>query len=196
MVVFKVFATSKTIFKVDIKSLILPQLLSFWCLSYNNWTRFSLLHGREESEVIARRSSFKVVLKIPQNWQENTCTGSLLQWSCSLEAYLVQVLCCEFFEIFKNIYFANVCEGLPVKSKIFTGVSFRKVLSFYYKRNRQLLYYERTSSYILLKISEFVNRVIFQNSSKLLLLKIPQQAKTCSKSTTKECFSIVIRVSF
>ena len=122
--------------------------------------------------------------------------GSLLQWSCRLEAYLVQVLSCEFFETFKNIYFANVCEGLPVKSKIFTGVSFRKVLSFYYKRNRQLLYYERTSSYILLKISERVNRVIFQNSSELLLLKIPQQAKTCSKSTTKECFSIIIRVSF
>ena len=83
-----------------------------------------------------------------------------------------------------------------MKSKIFTGVSFHKVLSFYYKRNRQLLYCERTSSYILLKISERVNRVIFQNSFELLLLKIPQQAKTCSKSTTRECFSIVIRVSF
>ena len=37
---------------------------------------------------------------------------------------------------FKNIYFVNVCEGVPLKSKIFTGVSFRKILAFYYKRNR------------------------------------------------------------
>ena len=75
-----------------------------------------------------------------------------------------------------------------MKSKIFTGVSFRKVLSFYYKRNRQLLYYERTSSYILLKISERVNRVIFQNSSELLLLKIPQQAKNMFKVDNEGMF--------
>ena len=83
------------------------------------------------------------------------------------------MLSCEFCETFKNIYFANVCEDLPLKSKISTGVSFRKILGFYYKRNRQLFSYEGTSSYIPLKIPERVSRVIFQNSSELLLLKIP-----------------------
>ena len=38
--------------------------------------------------------------------------------------------------IFKDIYFANVCESLPLKNKIFTRVSFRKILGFYYKWNR------------------------------------------------------------
>ena len=53
---------------------------------------------------------------------------------------LVEVLSSEFYEIIKNIYIANVCKGLPLKSKIFAGVSFRKILGFYCKRNRQLLY--------------------------------------------------------
>ena len=97
--------------------------------------------------------------------------------------------------LYKNIYFANVCEGMPLKSKIFPGVSFRKILSFYYKRKRQLSYYEGTSSYIPLEIPERVNRVISQNFSELLLLKISQQTKTCSKLTKKECFRNVIRVS-
>ena len=43
MVVFKVFSTCKTIFKVDIKSQILPELISLWCLYCNIWTRFYLL---------------------------------------------------------------------------------------------------------------------------------------------------------
>ena len=68
---------------------------------------------------------------------------------------------------------------------IITGVSFRKILGFYYKGNR-LQYHKRTSSNILLKIPKSVNRVIFQNSSELLLLKILQHTKTCSKSTTKK----------
>ena len=84
---------------------------------------------------------------------------------------------CEFYKIFKNIYFANVFEGLPLKSNVFTGASFRKILSFYYTQNRQLFYYEGTLSYITLKISERVNRVIFPNSSELLLLKIPSRQK-------------------
>ena len=108
---------------------------------------------------------------------------------------LVQVLSCEFWEIFKNIYFANVCQDLILQSKIFTGISFRKMLGFYYKRNRQLFYYEGTSSYIPLEIPERVNRVIFWKSSELLLLKIPQQTKVFSKSTTKECLRNAIRVS-
>ena len=80
----------------------------------------------------------------------------------------IQVLSGEICETFKNIYFANVSEGLPLKSKSFTGVSFRKILSFYYTRNRQLFYY------IPLKIPKLINWVIFQNFSKLLHLKIPQ----------------------
>ena len=98
-----------------------------------------------------------------------------------------------FWNLYKNIYFANVCEGLPLISKIFTGVSFHKMLDFHYKRKRQLIYYERTSSQTL-KIPEHVNRVISDNSSELLLVKVPQQTKTCSKSTKKECFRTVIRV--
>ena len=66
---------------------------------------------------------------------------------------------------------------MPLKSKIFTGVSFRKILGFYYKRERQLFYYEGTSSYIPLKIPERVNSVISQNSSELFLLKISSRQK-------------------
>ena len=51
-----------------------------------------------------------------------------------------------FWNLYKNIYFANVCEGMPLKSKIFTGVSFRKILGFYYKQKRQLFHYEGTPS--------------------------------------------------
>ena len=84
---------------------------------------------------------------------------------------------------------------MPLKSRIFTRVSFRKILGFYYKQKRQLFYYEGTSSCTLLKIFERVNRVASQDSSELLLLKIPQQTEACSKSTKKECFRNVIRVS-
>ena len=42
----------------------------------------------------------------------------------------------------KNICFVNVCKGMPLKSKIFTGDSLGKILGFYYKRKRQLFYYE------------------------------------------------------
>ena len=84
---------------------------------------------------------------------------------------------------------------MPLKSMIFTGVSFRKILGFYYKRKKQLFYYEGTSLYISLKISARVNRVISHNSSEFLLLKIHQQKKTFTKFTKKECFSIVLRVS-
>ena len=75
IVVFKVFSPTKTIFKVHIKSLILPKLISLWCLYYNIWTRFYLLYVLEESKVVARKSFFKKVLwKVPQNSQENICT--------------------------------------------------------------------------------------------------------------------------
>ena len=53
--------------------------------------------------------------------------------------------------------------------------------------------YERTSSYIPLKIPERIDKVISQNYSELLLLKISQQKKTCSKSTRKECFRMLFQ---
>ena len=46
---------------------------------------------------------------------------------------LVKVYSFKFCEIFKDIYFVNVYEDLPLKNKIFTRVSFRKILGFYYK---------------------------------------------------------------
>ena len=48
----------------------------------------------------------------------------------------------------------------------------------------------RNIYYNTLKISELVNRAIFQNSSELLLLKIPKETKTCSKLTIKEWVSL------
>ena len=68
-----------------------------------------------------------------------------------------------FLNLYKNIYFVSACEGMPLINKIFTGVSFRKMLSFYYKRKRQFLYYEGTPSKTL-KIFERVNSVVSQNS--------------------------------
>ena len=105
-----------------------------------------------------------VFLKISQHSKENICAG--ISFAIKLQAgglqlhlkqNLVEVLSCEFCEIFKDIYFANIYEGLPIKNKIFTRVSFRKILGFFYKWNRQLFYHERTSSYIPLKILERVN---------------------------------------
>ena len=51
------------------------------------------------------------------------------------------MLSCEFCEIFKDIYFANVCESLPLKNNILSRVSLRKSLDFYYKSNSELFYY-------------------------------------------------------
>ena len=72
MMVFKYFSPRKTIFKVDINSPMLPQLISIWCLSFNIWTCFYLLYVLEQSEVVAWKSYLKMVfLKSPQNSQEN-----------------------------------------------------------------------------------------------------------------------------
>ena len=51
-----------------------------------------------------------------------------------------------FWNLYKNIYIAKVCKVTPLKSKTFTGVSFPKILGFYFKRKRQLFYYEGTLS--------------------------------------------------
>ena len=95
---------------------------------------------------------------------------------------------CKFCEIFKDIYFANVCEALLLKNNIFTKVSFRKILGFYCKWNRQLFYYEGTSSYIPLQILERVNRVIFQNSSEFFTSEYTPADKNMFKVNNKGMF--------
>ena len=76
-------------------------------------------------------------------------------------------------------------EVVEVRSN-YNLFSFHNILGFCYKRSRQLFYYEGTLSYIILKILERVNRVIFQNSSELLLLKIPPSDKNMSKVDNKK----------
>ena len=75
---------------------------------------------------------------------------------------LVQVVSCEFCEIFKNTYFENVCEGLSLKRKILTGVSFYNILGFYYERThnsftikelRQIHSVFRTNAFFQLSLS-------------------------------------------
>ena len=153
MVVFKVFSTCKTIFKVDIKSQILPKLISLWCLYNNMWTRFYLLlcTWRVRS---SRLEEFykKGLLKYSTKF-----TGKHLRWGlfCNKTSGLRPVTSLNtesgtgaflwiFWNLYKNIYFTNM--GMSLISKIFTGVSLRKMLHFHYKRKRQLFYYERTLS--------------------------------------------------
>ena len=102
------------------------------------------------------------------------------------------MLSCEFCEIFWNIYFANVYEGLPLKNKIFARVSFCKILGFYYKRNTQIFYYEGTWSCNPLKIIERVNMIIFQNSWVIASVYTPADKnmfKVDSKGMFQECYS-------
>ena len=76
-----------------------------------------------------------------------------------------------------NIYFANVCEGLPRKNRIFTRVSLCNILAIYYKRNTQLFYYEGTSLYIPLKILGRVNRLFFRIPLSCCFWKYPSWQK-------------------
>ena len=72
----QIFSTYKTIFKVDIKSQILPQLISLWCFYYNIWTPFYLLLCTWRDRSTRSEEFFKkVLLNIPQNSQENICAG-------------------------------------------------------------------------------------------------------------------------
>ena len=57
---------------------------------------------------------------------------------------LVQVLYCEFCEIFKKTNFINVYEGLLLKTKIIVRVFFRKGSAFYHAVKEKLFYYEGT----------------------------------------------------
>ena len=121
-----------------------------------------------------------VLLKFSQNSQENLYTWvsfviKLKTGGLQLNEMetLVRVFSCEFYETLKKIYFVKVCDDLLLKSMIFTWVSFRKILGFDYKQNRELFYHERTSPYIPLKNPELAKSVISQNSPDLLPLKIP-----------------------
>ena len=164
MVISEVFSTCKTIFKVDdfqVTSIASVDITLIFLLQYLNTLLSYLL---EDSEVVARKNSIKNSAK---------STGKYLRWglTCNKAAGCRPATSLNtesgtgaflwICEIFKNIYFANVYEGLHLNSKIFTAVSYHKILGFYYKRNRQLFYYEGTSSYISLKIPELVNRFIF-----------------------------------
>ena len=151
MVVFKVFSTCKTILKVDIRSQILPELTSLWCLYNIIWTRFCLLLciWRVRSSCLEEFYK-KDVLKYSTKF-----TGKHLRWGlfCNKAADWRPVTSLNtesstgafrwiFGNLYKNIYFENACEDIPLINKIFTGVSVRKMLHFYYKRKRQLFYYE------------------------------------------------------
>ena len=162
------------IFKVDMKSQILPQLISLGCLYYNVWTHFYLLYVFD-SEVVARPEEFfkKGVLKYSTKF---TCKHLHRVPFCNKVAGWrhLEILSCKFCKIFRNIYFANLCEGLPPKNRIFTGVSFYKIFGFYYKRSRKLFYYGGILYELYyLEYSWTCKYVIFQNSSESLLLNIP-----------------------
>ena len=112
---------------------------------------------------------------------------SLQSWVCNFINIETpaQVLSYKFCEISKNTFFTEYVwaaaskyketfYAFDLKGKIF------KVSGFFYKLNRKLLYRNCTIYYL-----ENSN-VIFHNFSEWLLLKIPQQLKTCSKSTALE----------
>ena len=93
------------------------------------------MYLNSQKQSVTRKSSLKKVsIKISQHSQENICAG--VSFAIKLQAgglkfheiqNLVEVLSCEFCKIFKDVYFANVCEGLLLKNKTFTSVSFRKI---------------------------------------------------------------------
>ena len=155
MVVFRFFSTCKTIFKVNIKSQILRELISLWCLYNNIWTRFYLLLCTWK----VRSSRLKEFYKKGVLKHSTKFKGKHLRWGliCNKAAGWRSVTSLNtesgtgaflwiFWNLYKNMYFSNVCEGMPLISKIFTVVSFRKMFDFHSKRKRQLFYYERTSS--------------------------------------------------
>ena len=159
MLVFKVSSTCKTIFKITIMTLILPQLIWSWCpwLQYLE-TFLSFLCTRRARSSRLEEVFIKKVLKNSAHYTRKHLHRGLFcykaaRWrtATTLMQNLVQVLSCEFWEIFKNICFAHACKSLPLKSKIFTGV-LHKVLGFYYKRNRQFFYYKGTLSWKFLNV--------------------------------------------
>ena len=67
----------------------------------------------------------------------------------------------------------------------------REVSNFYFKQNKQLLYYEKTALYSYLNVSKHLSGAISQNSSEWSLLKVPQQIKTYQKSTAKKILELL-----
>ena len=109
---------------------------------------------------------------------------------------LIEVLSCEFCEIFKNIYFANLYEGLPLKNKIFARISFCKIWSFYYKRNKQLFHSEGTSLFIPLKILERVNRSYFSEFLWVVASEYtPKMKKVDNRGMFQVCYSGVFTIN-
>ena len=138
-----------------LKSLLLPQLMSFWYVF--RWRP-------EEPELVTgggffRKGVFKNFTKITK---KHLCRrlGSLFNKDSGrgLQFYYKEtslwVFFCKFCEILKKTYFGNVCERLLLRVRSLR-VSFRKVLGFY-----------------------FVNECFPAN---LFFLRMSQQIKTCSK---------------
>ena len=172
--------------KFTVKSTILPWL-TFLMSLFSYVDICSTLF--KESKVAAQRDCMKkVFFKISQNLQESICAGVSfsIKWHLHQIETPVQVLYCELCEVLKKANYINVYEQLFLKSNIFVGVSFRKTSAFYYKQNRQLFHYEETGLCVFLRVLELLNDIVFQNSYEWLLLKTPQETKTCSKSTTKK----------
>ena len=127
----------------------------------------------------------KVFLEISQNSQKTTCARAFFLIKLQAEACifikketLAQVFSCELWEISKNTFSHRTSPG-----DWFVNFSFN------YKQNRLIFYCEGNALYIFLKTPEILDRVTLQKSSELLLLKIPQQAKTCSNSTRKRHYN-------
>ena len=133
----------------------MSELISLWRFYYNIWTPFNLLlcSWRVRS---SRLEEFykKGVLRYSTKFTgKHLCWGLFYNkaagWrpvtSLNTESGTSAFLWI-FWNLYENIYFTNVCKGMPLISKIFNGVSFPKMLAIYYKRKRQLFYYEGTSS--------------------------------------------------
>ena len=117
----------KTIFKVDIKLQILWQLISLWCQYYNIWTRFYLLlctwtFRSSRPEELYKKGVVKYSTKF---------TGKHLRWilfpnkaagwrsvtSVNTESRIDAFLSI-FWNMYKDIYFANIYEVMPLIRKI------------------------------------------------------------------------------
>ena len=122
----------------------------------------------EESEIVPRRSSItKVFLKILQNSLENTCAGVSFaiklqaESLCNLIKRRLQYRCFPVnFE--KSLRTSTLQTSAKICfRKVRSGVSFRKVLGFYYKQKGQPFFYKETLRDDPLKIPERINGVSF-----------------------------------
>ena len=118
MFVFKVFSACKTIyFQSWIKSQILPELISLWCLYYNIWRRFYVLEERVRSRHL-KEFYKKGVLQYSMKF-----TGKHLCWGlfCNKAAGWRPITSLNtesvtgaflwiFWNLYKNISIAKVCK--------------------------------------------------------------------------------------